>query len=68
MSVFSYKTCLNYSRNYSRSEAVRGFGLGLYVARKHVEAHHGQIWAESPGRGAGSTFFVRLPIHKRRAG
>jgi len=60
-------------KKFSRSEAVKsihvsGSGLGLYVAGKHVEAHHGQIWAESPGRGMGSTFFVRLPIHKRRAG
>jgi len=59
-------------KKFSRSEAVKaihvgGSGLGLYVARKHVEAHHGQVWAESPGRGAGSTFFVRLPVHKRRA-
>jgi len=60
-------------KKFSRSEAVKsiyvsGSGLGLYVAGKHVEAHHGQIWAESPGREMGSTFFVRLPIHKRRAG
>ena len=59
-------------KKFSRSEAVKaihvgGSGLGLYVARKHIEAHHGQVWAESPGRGMGSTFFVRLPVHKRRA-
>lgn len=39
-----------------------GSGLGLYVARKICREHHGDIWAESPGLGKGSTFAVRLPI------
>lgn len=39
-----------------------GSGLGLYVARKIVREHHGDIWVESPGLGKGSTFSVRLPI------
>lgn len=39
-----------------------GAGLGLYVAKKLVQAHLGKIWAESPGKGKGSTFFVELPI------
>lgn len=39
-----------------------GLGLGLYIARQIVRAHGGEIWAESPGRGRGSTFHVRLPL------
>lgn len=39
-----------------------GSGLGLYVARKIVREHHGDIWVDSPGLGRGSTFFVKLPI------
>lgn len=39
---------------------IRGTGLGLYVARQIVEAHHGVIKVESAGEGKGSTFTVEL--------
>ena len=43
-----------------------GPGLGLTIAQGVVEAHHGRIWAESPGhdeeRCPGSTFYVQLPV------
>jgi signal transduction histidine kinase len=39
-----------------------GLGLGLYVACQIARAHQGDVWAESPGRGRGSTFFLRLPL------
>lgn len=34
-------------------------GLGLFVARRVVEAHHGEIWVEASRRG--SVFKIRLP-------
>lgn len=39
-----------------------GLGLGLSIVRHLVDAHGGQVSAESPGEGKGSTFRVTLPI------
>lgn len=39
---------------------ISGTGLGLYVAKQIIESHHGRIWAESEGKGHGSTFFIEL--------
>jgi signal transduction histidine kinase len=38
----------------------RGLGLGLFISKSIVQAHWGQIWAESR-LGAGSTFFFTVP-------
>jgi signal transduction histidine kinase/CheY-like chemotaxis protein len=39
-----------------------GLGVGLSLARRLVELHHGTIEAKSDGIGRGSEFTVRLPI------
>lgn len=37
-------------------------GLGLSIAKQLVDAHQGNIYAESEGKGKGSSFFVELPL------
>ncbi len=44
----------------SRSQS--GLGIGLSVAKRLVDLHHGSIIARSDGLGKGSEFEVRLPI------
>ncbi|MCC5620363.1 PAS domain S-box protein [Nostoc sp. CHAB 5715] len=39
-----------------------GLGLGLAIVRKVVEMHGGNVQAESPGEGLGTTFTVELPL------
>jgi signal transduction histidine kinase len=40
---------------------VNSTGYGLVFVKGVVSAHGGKVWAESEGRGKGSTFIVELP-------
>ena len=41
--------------------AVSGTGLGLYIVRRIVEAHHGRIWCDS-APGSPTAFVFELPV------
>jgi signal transduction histidine kinase len=42
-------------------QTITGTGLGLYICKQIILAHHGKIWAESV-MGQGTTFFIELPL------
>lgn len=55
-----------FTRFYRTDEAqggrAPGLGLGLYISKGIVEAHHGKIWVESiPGQT--TTFTISLPVN-----
>ncbi len=50
-----------FSRESSGEKAkTHGTGLGLYVAKRIIDDHKGELWAESEGEGKGSAFHLRL--------
>jgi len=50
-------------RNPEQAPNVRGTGLGLYICRQIIEAHHGKIWVES-FVGEGTNFHLLLPYQQ----
>lgn len=53
-----------YRGNNVKGTNVTGTGLGLYVCRMFIEAHHGRVWSKSPGFGQGSEFGFWLPFNQ----
>ncbi len=54
-----------------RGESTRrqgGLGIGLALVKEIVEHHYGEVVAESPGEGLGTTISIKLPVSHVRAG
>jgi signal transduction histidine kinase len=50
-----------YQVDGSSTRKYGGNGLGLYICKKIIEAHNGDIWADSE-EGSGTTIHVVLPV------
>jgi signal transduction histidine kinase len=59
-----------FSRFYqvpNQNRSVRGSGLGLFICRRIINAHEGEITAESIF-GEGTTFHIYLPLMNHNSG
>lgn len=50
-----------YRVDHSRTRKTGGRGLGLAIVKQLVEAHGGEVWAQST-QGKDATFFFTLPV------
>ncbi len=51
-----------FERFFQERPRIDGAGVGLAICKNIIDVHKGNLWAESEGRGKGSTFKFALPI------
>lgn len=49
----------------NQNTSIRGTGLGLFICRQIIQAHQGEILADSEV-GKGSIFFIYLPLQEQK--
>ena len=54
-------------RNPDVAPSVHGSGLGLFICKKIIQAHHGSVTVTSVVN-QGTTFHIRLPIKNEKTG
>ena len=42
-------------------QRIKGHGIGLYIVKKIIDAHHGHVWVKSHV-GKGSAFYFSIPL------
>lgn len=57
----NFEKVFNRFERISDVKKINGLGLGLYITKQIVQAHHGKIGIESE-LGKGATFIVELPL------
>lgn len=58
---------LFYQRDQDSYAGSQGLGVGLFLASRIVQLHHGRLTAQSLGLGHGATFTVSLPTCEIKA-
>ncbi len=51
-----------YRISNSKTETIKGTGLGLFIAEQIIKAHRGTIKAQSAGIDKGTSFIIELPM------
>jgi signal transduction histidine kinase len=60
------KLFTKYYRSHRTQKEFGGTGLGLFISKAIIDAHHGHVWAQSK-EGEGSTFGFSLPPYEKIA-
>ncbi|OGL45229.1 MAG: hypothetical protein A2161_13905 [Candidatus Schekmanbacteria bacterium RBG_13_48_7] len=48
----------------TKKALIKGSGMGLFITKKVIDAHGGELWAESEGENQGSIFRFSLPLNQ----